>query len=222
MYWPMEAREALEDAAQQSQTGSLLFGAGVNTDAGVTGVLGGAQEATPGSVKFGLGITTNAGLTGSVDLRSDASTRSMTFGFGVNSDASLTGSIEFSVPAAELKQTFCHLFRTKKGVSANSDSGLSGTIVLNERNFDVILPPVPMCPRFTQPQSAIEPIVPERTVLDNLKALEEADELFDAGKELMRAGHVCEALDLFEKVSRLCERVGGGDLPDLPGLRRGG
>jgi tetratricopeptide (TPR) repeat protein len=68
------------------------------------------------------------------------------------------------------------------------------------------MPPASACPYVRQVRAAPTPstLEPERTVLDNLKALEESRHLFDEGKEYLRTGRVCEALDFFERIGSLC------------------
>ncbi len=64
--------------------------------------------------------------------------------------------------------------------------------------------PVSQCPYLNQPRTTPTPPMPERTVLDNLKALEEAHDLFESAQEMMRTGRLCEALDFVEKIAHLC------------------
>jgi hypothetical protein len=97
-----------------------------------------------------------------------------------------------------------------------SDCGLDGNIVLNERNFDIASPSCPQdapasseCPwmreHATEPPACAK-AVPEkvRTVTENLRDLRKAARLLKQGEKLGKAGHVCEALDCFEKARQLC------------------
>jgi hypothetical protein len=226
MYWPMEIREALEDAAEETGAPAMPSGAGdvlrgPIADAVISAAAGAAAGAAAdgilpipppdlptGMLKISLGVSTSGGVTGSVDMRSGVSTRSVTFGLGMNSDGGLTGNLDLNIPADEVKTGFMNLLRTNKSASVNSDGGLSGSIMLNERNFDVFPAPVvpadSICPALRQPQPAPAVPVPERTVLENLKALEEGDRLIEQGKEMLRTGRLCEALDSCAKVGRLC------------------
>jgi hypothetical protein len=67
----------------------------------------------------------------------------------------------------------------------------------------------PTCPYLRQQaagrhrQELADPDV-GRDVLSNLERLLEADRLLETGRELARQGHVCEALDCFQMVERLC------------------
>jgi len=91
------------------------------------------------------------------------------------------------------------------GAGANSASELTGNVVLVYE-----LPEAPaavsVCPYLNRPQPTPAPLDlgKERTVLDNLQALEESDRLFESAREMMRTGRLCEALDFFEKITRLC------------------
>jgi hypothetical protein len=95
------------------------------------------------------------------------------------------------------------------GVGVNSDAGLTGSIILNERDFDVTPPPEPMTCPWRGPQTTgrvimlTDPVV-TGDVIDNLEKLIEADCLLERARELGRKGHLCEALDCLEKVTQLC------------------
>ena len=66
-------------------------------------------------------------------------------------------------------------------------------------------PKLTACPYLSQPHAAPTIVdVTERTPLDNLESLVESRRLLESGKEMLRTGRVCEALDFFEKISRLC------------------
>jgi hypothetical protein len=102
------------------------------------------------------------------------------------------------------------------GVGCNSDAGLTGSVVLNEKNFDVTPQTTPEKPAESAPMTCPwrrmptgrRCIVsdPEVTcdVIGNLEKLIEADRLLEQARELGRQGHLCEALACLEKAAALC------------------
>src|SRR5262249_44049482 len=95
------------------------------------------------------------------------------------------------------------------GVGVNSDAGLTGSIILNERNFDVTQPPAPMTCPWHGPQAAGRVVVitdPQITgdVISNLEKLVEADRLLEEARELGRKGRLYDALECLAKVLQRC------------------
>jgi len=129
-------------------------------------------------------------------------------------------------------KTGCLMF----GLGVNTCAGLTGSIVLNERNFctgvcgihptepnkaqtpeQVGQKPQPVdcaqdkgcesgCPymrlQMQCEQTPVEPMVND--VLTNLQNLTDADQLFKVAEDLRQRGQVCEALDLYELIGKLC------------------
>jgi hypothetical protein len=111
------------------------------------------------------------------------------------------------------------------GVGVNSDAGLQGSIVVNERNVETRPEPISVMPRpkaeCEKPDEyvcpwmrcappcdrqvpAIADIDLTRTVLENLSKLMEADELYQKACELARHGRYADALECLSKTCGLC------------------
>ncbi len=179
LYLPQEIRESLEEASSAPQT-----------PAAIVPISGSVSRPTGAGALIGAGLGIVIGV-------AESNTGSLMFGVGVNSDAGLTGNIVVT------GANFLNQYKPHGVIGGTATIGFL-TIDLNIQV--VAAPPaVSVCPRLQQ-QAVPAPVTfeKERTVLDNLNALEESDRLFQAAQEMLRTGRVCEALDFFEKISRLC------------------
>jgi hypothetical protein len=180
---------SVEVEVSETGTGSLLFGLGVNSDAGLTGsiVLNGRE--------FGVCCPCGRGWDALRDCWESFLKRCTGRAVEVPTEPPV-GFINTIDPATFI-QGLTPVEPPVEPIEKMpaEDGDLSGE--------------APTCPYLRQQaagrhmQELADPDL-GRDVLSNLERLLEADRLLETGRELARQGHVCEALDCFQMVEHLC------------------